>query len=208
VEPAFSLMHKEELSILDICFGLGINTLATLHYFRNRQNRIKKIRIFSPELDEKLLQQLSHFPYPKELLPYKAILQKVLEHGHYEEENIAIELFRGDAREYVKGLSHIDVVYQDAFSPKKNPILWTVEYFRDIYDIMQEDGVLTTYSIATPVRLALDEVGFFVYEKEIPGLKKITIASKRELPLRRVDMVLKRQRAASKPLRDANIQKI
>jgi tRNA U34 5-methylaminomethyl-2-thiouridine-forming methyltransferase MnmC len=207
IEPAFSLVSKKRLRILDICFGLGINTLTTLYYFFEKQNRVKHIEIFSPEFDIDLIKNLTNFSYPPKLLKYKDVIESLVKEGVYKNENIFIELFIGDAREYIKGLRDIDIVYQDAFSPKKNPILWTVEYFKDIYNLLNEEGVITTYSIATPVRLALYEAGFYLYEKEIEGVKKITIASKRRLDLKEIDMFLKAKRATSKPLRDSYINK-
>ncbi|MRI58281.1 MAG: hypothetical protein C6H99_02110 [Epsilonproteobacteria bacterium] len=201
VEPAFWLAQKSHLKILDICFGLGINTLATIYHFL-RQDRIKSICIYSPELDRDLLKLLPTFAYPKELEPFRGIVEELIENKVYKRDNIEIELFVGDAREYVRMLDEVDVIYQDAFSPKKNPTLWTVEYFEDLYQILSKQGVLTTYSIATPVRLGLWEAGFRIYEMAPDGVKKITIASKAPLPLEEVDMDQKARRATSKPLRD------
>ncbi len=201
VEPAFELTPKSHLRILDICFGLGFNTLATLHYF-SKQKKVKSLEIFSPELDARLLETLPSFPYPDPLQPFVPVVQELVERGRYETSDMKIELEVGDAREYIKSLHDIDIVYQDAFSPKKNPALWTVEYFRDIYAITSEDVVLTTYSIATPVRLALAEAGFLVYERRVADIKRMTIASKKRLPLLAIDMEAKARRSTSKPLRD------
>ncbi len=205
VIPAFSLATKKHLNILDICFGLGFNTLATL-YFLQHQSKVKSVDIYSPELDEKLLTKLKNFTYPSKLAPFFEILHILLEDKVYMGKNCKIELFIGDARAYVKRLANIDVVYQDAFSPKKNPTLWTVEYFQDIYNATSDDALLTTYSIASPVRLALWEVGFRIYEIEPKGTKKITIASKKTLPLKEIDMDLKAKRSTSKPLRDKDVE--
>ncbi len=207
VEPAFSLHKKTHLRILDICFGLGINTLTTIYYLLERQDFVRSVEIFSPELDRELLEQLRSFSYPPQLERYRHILEYLIEDKVYRNENITIELFIGDAREYVKELHAIDVVYQDPFSPKKNPALWTVEYFKDIAKAMDKEGVLTTYSIATPVRLALHEAGFLVYEKDLEGMKKITVAAFRKLPLKEVDMERKRARSTSRALRDEDIKK-
>ncbi len=201
IEPAFWLVQKPSLAILDICFGLGINTLTTLYYF-HRQKRVRHLSIFTPELDSRLLSLLPTFSYPKILMPYRDILLELIEQKVYKSEHIYIELFVGDAREYVRRLQSIDIVYQDAFSPKKNPLLWTVDYFLDLYKIMNGDGVLTTYSIASSVRLGLWEAGFRVYEFEPKGVKKMTIASKSKLPLKELDMALKAKRSSSKALRD------
>ena len=201
VEPAFELTQKSHLRILDICFGLGFNTLATLYYF-SKQKKVRSLEIFSPELDVKLLETLPNFPYPDPLKPFVPVVQELVERGKYETSDIRIELKVGDAREYIKSLHDIDIVYQDAFSPKKNPTLWTVEYFRDIHAITSEDMVLTTYSIATPVRLALAEAGFLVYERLLKNIKKMTVASKRPLSLLPLDMEAKAKRSTTKPLRD------
>ena len=204
VKPVFDLVKKDELKILDICFGLGINTLTTIYHFQ-RQNSVKSLKIFSPEFDKELLKKLPSFNYPSYLSGYRNIIKSLVNEHRYEDEKIKIELFVGDAREYVKGLEDIDAVYQDAFSPKKNPTLWSVEYFKDIYMLLNSSGVLTTYSIAAPVRLGLYEAGFNVYEKEIEGIKKITIASKTELPLKKIDMQMKRKRSSSSPIWDKDI---
>ena len=205
VHPAFLLSNKEHLNILDICFGLGFNTLATLYHLQ-RQSTVKSVHIYSPELDSNLLQKLKDFTYPSQLIPFIKILFQLIDNKVYIGENYKIEIFVGDAREYVKRLKGIDIVYQDAFSPKKNPILWTVEYFKDIYECTSDDALLTTYSIASSVRLSLWEAGFRVYEMEPKDTKKITIASKKELPLREIDMYLKSKRSTSKPLRDKDVE--
>ena len=206
VKPAFSFVNKPHLRILDICFGLGINTLTTL-YCLEHQSQVESVEIFTPELDRELLASLKDLRYPPKLEKYLPILDRLIEDKVFKSDNVSIELYIGDAREYVKVLKEIDVVYQDAFSPKKNPELWTVEYFEDIAKKLTQDGVITTYSIATPVRLALYEAGFRVYEMEPEQVRKITIASKKDLPLKEIDMQRKKQLATAKPLRD-KVEKI
>ncbi len=190
VLPAFALKEdKEELHILDICFGLGFNTLATLYYYN--QNTIKsKLYIYSPELDSSLIASLKNFTYPEEFAVFKHIIEALCEHNMYNDENFYIELFVGDAREYIKGFqSKFDIVYQDPFSPKTNPALWTLEYFNDIKKALKPDGVVTTYSTALSTRLALHENNFKVYLYEAKGCRSSTLASLSELSdLKRVDM--------------------
>jgi tRNA U34 5-methylaminomethyl-2-thiouridine-forming methyltransferase MnmC len=203
--PAFSLVKKPRLRILDICFGLGFNTLATIYHIQTLP-QIERVEIFSPEFDAALLQRLADFPYPSELAPFVHIIRRAVEKGVYDDGRVRLELFVGDAREYVRGLRDIDIVYQDPFSPKKNPALWTVEYFEDIHRLLKKDGALTTYSVATPVRLALDEAGFLVYEMPKGSVRPGTVAAKGPLPLKRVDMEAKRRRATSGPLRDVPLK--
>ncbi len=206
VEPAFSLIDaaKERLEILDICFGLGYNTLATLLYIRQKSLPLK-IRITSPEMDEELVRSLVDFPYAKALCPFKAVIESIAKRGFYEDEQLFIEVKFGDARGFLRNTDRsFDVVYQDAFSPKKNPALWTKEYFINLTAHMQKRAVLTTYSCATPVRLAMAESGLHLYKPPQNGVRSGTIASpSSNLPLEPIDMELKKERNPSAlPLTD------
>jgi len=69
---------------------------------------------------------------------------------------------------------------------------------------VSEDVILTTYSVATSVRVGLWEVGFFIYEHPEGEIRKGTIASiKRVKGLKEVDIELKLQRnSKAKSLRD------
>lgn len=179
VIPAFSFFkEKNELYILDICYGLGFNTLATIYYCI--QNNLQmKLHIFSPELDASLVRSLKDFAYPKEFESLYDIAIQLAEKQEYKNEDIQIEIFLGDAREYIKKFpkEYFDIVYQDAFSPSSNPILWTQEYFSDIAKIMKKEAVLTTYSTALRIRLALHNNKFNIYVHEGQGFRSATVAS-------------------------------
>jgi tRNA U34 5-methylaminomethyl-2-thiouridine-forming methyltransferase MnmC len=179
VVPAFKIkQNQEEINILDICFGLGFNTLATVYYHK-KNSLTSKLNIFSPELDSSLVQSLVNFTYPKEFEEFRHIIKKLSEEGVYSDENLHVEVFLGDAREYVQKLTcqNFDIVYQDAFSPSSNPALWTKEYFGDIKKCMKKDGILTTYSMALTTRLALYENGFNIYINSGEGFRDATVAS-------------------------------
>jgi len=193
VIPAFEHhIDKDELTILDICFGLGFNTLATLYYMREQGIR-KKVRIFSPEFDADLIASLRSFTYPEIFRPFLPIIEALSTVHRYEDENLYIELYIGDAREYLRNCDkRFDIVYQDAFSPSTNPLLWTKEYFEDIARLIKDDGIVTTYSMALKTRLALYENGFNIYINSGEGHRDATLASKSELTgYEKVDMAHK-----------------
>jgi len=199
VLPTFALKEKQsEITILDICFGLGFNTLATLYY--HKQNTLgTKLKIYSPELDAELIASLVHFQYPEEFQEFRAIVESLSRDGVYEDENLYIELFIGDAREYVRRFEErFDIVYQDAFSPSANPALWTQEYFADIAKAMKKDGILSTYSIALKTRLALYENGFYIFLSSGENIRKSTLASR--LMLEQYTLVDMEHKIACNPL--------
>ena len=149
VKPALSIKQNHKtLTILDICFGLGYNTFATLYYILKNKLDIK-VHILSPEFDEELVHSLNNFDFPPEFDSIKHIINAVAQDLYYEDEQFKIEILLGDARQSIPKIKEkIDIIYQDAFSPAHNPLLWTKEHFSDIRAISKEDAVLTTYSSA------------------------------------------------------------
>jgi len=190
IEPTFTLhREKHHLKIIDICFGLGLNTLATL-YYRDTYFPNMTLDIYSPELDGELVVSLVDFPYPEIFEPYRNVIIDLALSGGYEDERTRITVKITDARVAMRELPGVwDVCYQDAFSPVSNPALWTREYFADVARLMGDEGIVTTYSMALATRLALYENGFNIYLNQGEGYRTATVASVRELEnFEKVDM--------------------
>ncbi len=207
VKPAFFVKKEaESLTILDICFGLGYNTFATIYYIQ--QNRIKtKLHILSPEFDKELISSLSTFNYPPQFNRLKHIIKEISKNFYYEDEQFKIEILLGDARESIPKIQDkIDIVYQDAFSPQNNPLLWTREFFADIVKKSKKDTLLTTYSTSASTRLGLYENGFKLYLNRADKIRTSLIASQKELNFfESIDMELKKKRnPTAMSLRDEN----
>lgn len=196
---------KDKLSILDICFGLGYNTFTTLYWLLKTASN-KKVSIYSPELDQNLIHNLQDFEYPKEFDFLKKLIKSLSLKGFYEDENVHVKIFIGDAREYLQNIqTKIDIVYQDAFSSEVNRELWTKEYFAQIKTLLNEDAILTTYSTATPVRMGLHVNGFYMYENKSEFTRNGTLAFlKKQNRDFFIDMELKQQRnPEAKPFFDS-----
>jgi hypothetical protein len=87
----------------------------------------------------------------------------------------------GDARETIKNLKgyRFNAVFHDPYSPAKNPELWSLDFFRELFEIMNDSGILTTYSSASQIRMALMDAGFYTGRGPSVGRKREgTIASK------------------------------
>jgi len=196
VKPSFSLKsHQEKLTIVDICFGLGYNTFATLYYIK-KNNLKTTVHILSPEFDEGLIRSLDTFDFPPEFDTLKDIIQAVATDLYYEDEQFKIEIIIGDARQSIPQIKEkIDIVYQDAFSPAHNPLLWTKEWFHDIRAICKDDAILTTYSTAAAIRLGLYENGFYIFVHRAEMMRYSTVASWKMLEgVEYIDMELKKER--------------
>ena len=196
VKPALSIKNNHKtLTILDICFGLGYNTFATLYYILKNKLDIK-VHILSPEFDEGLVRSLKSFDFPLEFDSIKHIINTVAQELYYEDEQFKIEILLGNARKSIPKIKEkIDIVYQDAFSPAHNPLLWTKEHFADIRAICKEDAVLTTYSSAAAIRLGLYENDFFIFVHRAELMRYSTVASLKMLEnFEYINMELKKVR--------------
>ncbi len=207
VKPSFAIKkEKEQLTILDICFGLGYNTFATLYYIK-KQKLSTKVHILSPEFDEGLVRSLDAFEYPPEFENIKHIIKAISQDLYYEDEQFKIEILLGDARKSIPQIKEkMDIVYQDAFSPAHNPLLWTTEYFRDVRAICKEDAILTTYSTAAAIRLGLYENGFYIFVHRAEMMRYSTVASLKMLDdLEYINMELKKERnPTARSMKDCN----
>lgn len=170
VRPALAFLQaidKEHITILDLCFGLGYNTLASLHELK-RLGFKGKVRIYSPEHDINLLEKWTSLSYPKEFRPFLHVLQALQTSHYFNADDVCIKLFLGDAKQYLKNLleSHVsfDIIYQDPFSPPKNPELWDMQHFQYIQALLKPNGILTTYSQSSRALFKAHRCGLFVYK--------------------------------------------
>ncbi len=173
---------KKHLRILDICFGLGYNTLATFYYIQQTGLDVT-VEIVSPEFDEALVRSLKDFDYPSEFDALRPVIEALSEQFHYEDAQFKITILIGDARKVIPRflIQKFDIIYQDAFSPKVNPTLWTKEWFADLRARSNDDTILTTYSIASVTRMGLHENGFRLYYYDTSGVRRSLLASPSEL---------------------------
>jgi tRNA U34 5-methylaminomethyl-2-thiouridine-forming methyltransferase MnmC len=72
-------------------------------------------------------------------------------------------LIVGDALVEIPKISKkFDVIIFDPFSPKKQPELWTQEFFSEVSKLAKKGCVLTTYSCARVAKDGLTKAGFSV----------------------------------------------
>lgn len=77
--------------------------------------------------------------------------------------NIVFYIHTGDARTQINHINkHQNIIFLDAFSPNKSPILWTKQFFSKIYKILDENGIILTYSKSAAIRSAFLENNFFI----------------------------------------------
>ena len=162
---------KKSVNILEIGFGTGLNALLTLKFVRQNNFVVNYFAVEKYPLNLEEVQKLN----------YASLLEEVNQEDFmkihscpWEEEIVLYDNFSLHKSLIDIRLMHLkenwfEVVFFDAFSPDKQPELWSESVFRLIYESMKKGGVLTTYSVKGDVKRALKSVGFAI--EKIPGPK-------------------------------------
>ncbi len=187
----FERAKSKNIKLLDICFGLGYNTVAFIDTVM-KSNRKCKMSILGIERDLDVIKAsllLNWGGFNR----WKWVIKKLLEnrgfnHGFQtlslKRKELKILIYIGEARKVLSSTEKQyknwgDVAFHDPFSPKVNCELWTEDFFKIINHMLKDKARFATYSAATPVRIGLIRAGFGVLEGPSIGRKgRSTVAIK------------------------------
>lgn len=161
-------IHKKKISILEMGFGTGLNTLLTFIH-KNKCKQINYHSIESDPIDSAMALKLNYLEQLK-IEKLKDFFSEI-HHCSWDEKHFLDHSFNfikwKTTMQEVSFTEQYDLVYYDAFGPRVQPELWTEELFLKIFNSMNEEGVLVTYCAKGEVKRILKRVGFTV--KSLPG---------------------------------------
>ncbi len=216
IEPcqlAAKAQKQSQITLLDICYGLGYNTAAALETIWSINPQCQ-VTVIALEKDMTVPRQASQYQllqlWPS---PIPQILQQFAQELTLNISNFTGQLIMGDARQTLPLLSSqnlmVDAIFLDPFSPPKCPQLWTVEFIRLVANCLKSDGYLATYSCAASVRKALILAGLNIGSVQGMGRKAPgTVASFSADHLPPLTLIEKEhlQTRAAIPYRDPTLQ--
>ncbi|MEM7062552.1 MAG: MnmC family methyltransferase [Cyanobacteria bacterium P01_B01_bin.77] len=213
------LAQAEQLSILDVCYGLGYNTAAALDTIWQVNPdcwvTIRALEINAAVPRDAIAHALTNqFTNDLHWSAKTQNILKILATDHrYQSSTTDIQLLIGDARQTLQPLAaegwQADAILFDPFSPTRCPQLWTVEFFALTARCLAADGILATYSCAAAVRSAMTLAGLTI--GSLPGAGRhwpCTIATKDQRPLPSLSPQEQEhlQTRAAIPYRDPNLR--
>jgi len=162
-----AIQNFEEIHLLEIGFGTGLNALLTLAGKTNHTIHYTTIEAFP--LNKETVELLN---YGKELTSeaneaFRKMHASSWEERHQITSKFFITKIASKIEEAELSLNNFNLVYFDAFGPDVQPELWTDEVFRKISESMVPGGIFTTYSAKGEIRRNLKKAGFEV--ERIPG---------------------------------------
>jgi tRNA U34 5-methylaminomethyl-2-thiouridine-forming methyltransferase MnmC len=185
INTGFRQCTKEEIHVLEIGFGTGLNTFLTL---LESDKSDKKIIYTSLELYPISLTDARKLNYASQICPEKAGVFLQLHESEWEKRvdiNNRFSLLKLN-RSVTENNSLVldelfDIVYFDAFAPDKQPEMWSQKIFDAIFSICNPNAILTTYCAKGMVRRMLQDSGFVVERLEGPPGKREILRARKEL---------------------------
>lgn len=172
-------ISKKKIRVLEIGFGTGLNALLTQLYCDKKKQNIIYHTIDNLPLKKDTYSSLN---YCDQLKIDKDIFLKI--HNSLWENEIELSNFfvlKKINCDFTKKLFNekYDLIYFDAFSPSKQPEMWVLSNFKKLYNCLNINGLLITYSSKGDVKRTIKEVGFNVFSIAGPtGKREITLACK------------------------------
>lgn len=171
--------------VLDVGLGLGYNALMTIESWWKSPG-IASVHMLSLEISAELLHSLRDpdCPWKKDwspewrnwaeaLSPLDPSGQAQLRIQHPRgEANFFWRVQIGEATAAVLPAESFDFIWQDAFSPQKNPELWSLGWLRALRQSAKPQALLMTYSVARLVKDHVSEAGWSYEKFKMPGYKK------------------------------------
>jgi tRNA U34 5-methylaminomethyl-2-thiouridine-forming methyltransferase MnmC len=184
IEAGFNakVSGSNEIHILEVGFGTGLNAYLTLLESNKGKAKIKYTSIEPNILPESITGDLNYASIINqsdvELFTklHAASWNQLVEISPF----FSLKKLNGYLETIQLPLMKFDLIYFDAFGPDVQPDLWTESIFKKIFEATAEKGILVTYSAKGSVRRALKSAGFYVEKLPgPPGKREITRAIKK-----------------------------
>ncbi|MEO8233790.1 MAG: tRNA (5-methylaminomethyl-2-thiouridine)(34)-methyltransferase MnmD [Flavobacterium sp.] len=182
IKNGLSLVEENNISILEIGFGTGLNAFITLLEAQKNNlnidyNGVEAYPIAKEEaIEMNYLQELKAEEFEAE---YKKMHDCSWEEKHIFNTNFSLTK-RKQFFQDIQDKNTFDLIYFDAFGYRVQPELWSTEIFKNMFESLKEKGVLVTYAARGVVKRSMQEVGFTV--KKVagpPGKREMMIGFKK-----------------------------
>jgi len=169
IKNGLSLFKNQEISILEMGFGTGLNALITLMRAKDlnlkiRYDGVEAYPISSEELDQ--LNYIACLDAEEFNLQFQKMHSSSWETKISLSEDFILRKRKLDFSE-IHDVSAYDLVYFDAFGARVQPELWSDAIFAKMFMAMGSNSYLVTYSAKGSVRRAMQAAGFSV--ERLPG---------------------------------------
>lgn len=154
--------QPEQISVLEIGFGTGLNALLTLQQAVERSIQVNYTSLEAYPLAEEVWSTLN---YPDSVGLHEQF--RSIHKSAWDAERVILPefiLFKKQIaiQDVLLDPEFYDVIYFDAFAPSKQPELWTFSVLQKVAEAMKKDGVFVTYCAKGQLKRDLKALGLVV----------------------------------------------
>ena len=182
LDTGFFKIDLQEIAILEIGFGTGLNAFITFLEAKKLQKKVNYVGVEAYPISMEEFQKLNYVSELK-ALEFQSVFDEMHRISWEKEHSISKDfqlLKRKQFFQDIQDTAAFDLIYFDAFGAQNQPELWTEAIFLKMYKAMKKEGFLVTYSAKGSVRRAMQAVGFMVERLPgPPGKREMLRATKR-----------------------------
>ena len=168
-------------TILETGFGFGLSFLASWRAWREDPARCGRLHFVSIEKHPFSAPDLAFLweknselkAQSRELIARWPMLVPGMHRLEFETGRVVLTLALGDIADTMPQLQlAADAIFLDGFAPAKNPDMWQPQLLRHLGRLAAPGATVATWSVAAPVRSALEGAGFAVEKAGGFGAKR------------------------------------
>lgn len=178
IKNGLDIISSDEVSILEIGFGTGLNCFIT---FLKAKKRIDYVGVEAYPVSKEEAEKMN---YVTELNAeeHQVVFDTIHNISWDTPHKISPNFTLTKREQFFKDISDnckFNLIYFDAFGARVQPELWTEEIFKKMHKALKPNGILVTYAAKGSVRRAMQSVGFSVERLQgPPGKREMLRATK------------------------------
>ena len=158
---------KNNIKILEIGFGTGLNTLLSLQHCTNNKIHCDYTAIEKYPLSQEDIKRINYGKQLNTELEFNLIHETEWEikrklSPYFNLTKLNFDLCQDEQKEV------FDVIYFDAFAPDKQAEMWSENVFSKIKTWMKPNGILVTYCCKGSVKRTLKSLNYIVEKTDGP----------------------------------------
>jgi len=164
----FATQHNNEVSVLEVGFGTGLNFVLSLDYCTSHQIKLDYTSIEAFPLTTDVINQTGYAEYvsPETWRGFITNYEPSLHSPQVLTPLCHLEIAAKPLAEFATD-KKFDLIYYDAFSVQHQPEMWSDEIIAHVCSFLNSGGVFVTYAITGKLKRAVKACGFTI--EKLPG---------------------------------------
>jgi tRNA U34 5-methylaminomethyl-2-thiouridine-forming methyltransferase MnmC len=171
--------NAQQVSILEVGFGTGLNAWLTLQTAQQQALRIHYTSLETRPLPAPVWQALNYTPTKVDATIFAALHTAPWDEIASVTPNFSLHKMECALQDAALEQKKFNLVYFDAFAPNKQPELWAVDALKKTVDALLPGGIFVTYCAKGQVKRDLKSLGLHVETLAgPPGKREMVRATK------------------------------